>query len=302
MKIDRRDFLKIASAGSVSLLPIDTNAESQADLSDFDNSLGVLVDTAICIGCRKCEWGCSKANGLPLKELIEYEDKSVFDRHRRPTEVELTIVNKVENPSRPEKPFYLKAQCMHCNYPACVSACIVGAFEKTKEGPVIYDAWKCMGCRYCMVACPFQIPAYEYGNALDPQVRKCGFCFDKIKEGQKPGCVEACPNEALTFSKRIDLLELAHERIIQHPERYVDHIYGQYEAGGTSWLYLSGVDFSRTELPALDSRPIPEITEKIQHAIFKSFVPPLALYGLLGLVMYTSRHKSETTGGSDEHA
>ena len=300
MEIKRRDFFKIVSAGSIALLPSGIKAQSQDKSIEFNDSIGVLVDTAICIGCRKCEWGCNKANGLPVKEIKEYDDKSVFERHRRPTENDLTVVNVVVNPNNPEKPFYTKVQCMHCNYPACVSACIVGAFEKTKEGPVIYDPWKCMGCRYCMVACPFQIPAYEYSNAFDPEVRKCTFCFDKISEGKRPGCVEACPNEALTFGKRIDLLEMAHERIMQHPEKYVDHIYGEHEAGGTNWLYLSGVDFTRTELPTLDSKPIPELTEKIQHGIFKSFVPPIILYGLLGLAMHVSKDKQVEKVDSDE--
>lgn len=301
MKIKRREFFSIASGCSAALLASDLQAKAKETI-DFNGTMGVLVDTAICIGCRKCEWGCNQANGLPSRDVKEYDDKSVFDRHRRPTDTEFTIVNTVENPAIPEKPYYLKVQCMHCNYPACASACIVGAFKKTKEGPVVYDPWKCMGCRYCMVACPFQVPAYEYSHVFDPQVRKCSFCAERIKDGKKPGCVEACPNEALTFGKRSDLIELAHERITQHPERYINHIYGLEEAGGTSWMYLSGIDFAKTELPSLDSRPIPEITESIQHGIFKSFVPPLTLYGLLGLAMYISRENRNRKGEPDERS
>jgi len=267
---------------------------------DYDKAQGVLVDTTICIGCRKCEWACNQANQLPSGDILSFEDKSVFKDHRRPTENAYTVINTYQDPTLPDKQRYIKIQCMHCNHPACASACIVGALKKTEQGTVVYDAWKCMGCRYCMIACPFQIPAYEYGNVMAPQVRKCTFCFDRVtKEGKKPGCVEICPNEALTFGPRGDLLQLARARIRQTPGRYIDHIYGEQEAGGTSWMYLAGTEFSGTELPILDSRPIPEITEKIQHGVFKAFVPPLVLYGLLALAMRSFR-KDGDGGGNHE--
>ena len=299
MALPRRDFIKIVTAGSASIMAGDARAGEKTEDPQFQNSVGVLVDTTICIGCRKCEWGCEQANKLCDRDKTEYEDKSVYQIHRRPLPDKYTVVNAVEKPGTPENPYYLKVQCMHCNYPACVSACLVGALVKTPEGPVTYDAWKCMGCRYCMVACPFQIPAYEFSNAFSPQVRKCGFCYDRLKEGKKIGCIEACPNEALTFGKRGELLELAHNRIIQSPERYIGHVYGEHEVGGTSWMYLAGVDFSKTELPALPSGALPEITESIQHGIFKAFVPPIALYGLLALTMHAFREKN--AGKEDPH-
>jgi formate dehydrogenase iron-sulfur subunit len=296
VKIKRRDFLKLAGAASVALTGNDATAAGHRDPKAFDSAFGVLVDTTICIGCRKCEWACNQANNLPTQNIKAFEDKSVFQIHRRPTAAAFTMVNVYPDVSAPENLRYLKVQCMHCNDPACVSACIVGAFRKNEKGPVTYDAWKCMGCRYCMVACPFQIPAYEYSNALDPQVRKCQFCRDRIiDQGRKPACVEICPNEALIFGTRHELLELAHERIKQMPKRYFDHIYGEHEVGGTSWMYLAPVDFSRTELPRLDDRPVPERTESIQHGIFKSFVPPIALYGLLALAMHSFKGR-----GNDE--
>jgi len=183
----------------------------------------------------------------------------------------------------------VKVQCMHCNDPACASACIVGALKKSDAGPVVYDAWKCIGCRYCMVACPFQIPAYEYQNALDPQVRKCTFCSPRLEQGKKPACVEICPCEALIFGKREELVDLAQSRFRANPGRYVEHIYGEKEVGGTSWMYLAATDTTAAGLPKLGEEPIPNATEVIQHGIFKSFVPPLALYGLLGLVMHSLR-------------
>jgi formate dehydrogenase iron-sulfur subunit len=295
MNVDRRRFLRLAAAGSAavaagSTLAAAAGAAPTGQDPDHDNAFGVLVDTTFCIGCRKCEWGCNQANDVPKREPAAFEDKSILPTHRRPDAAAFTVVNQVAAPPETAQPVYAKVQCMHCNRPACVSACIVGALRKQPEGPVVYDAWKCIGCRYCMVACPFQIPGYEYDRALQPRVMKCGFCADRIiREGRKPGCVEQCPNEALTFGRRGELREVAHQKLAAAPGRYLDHVYGEYEGGGTSWLYLAGVDFARTDLPPLDGRPLPELTEKIQHGVFKHWVPPLALYGLLGLVMAAQR-------------
>ena len=298
MGFNRRDFLGLAAVGSATLLTGESLAHDTATALDCQEQFGVLVDTVACIGCRKCEAACNSENGLSDKTPAAFEDKSVFATHRRPDPEAFTVVNEFTDPGRPDRPFTMKVQCMHCLEPACVSACIVGAMEKKGNGPVVYDAWKCIGCRYCMVACPFQVPAYEYDNALDPQVRKCTFCFERITtDGKQPACVEICPNEALMYGPRADLIEFAHQRIKNRPDAYVDHVYGETEVGGTSWLYLSPTDFKNTELPELSNAPIPAKTESIQHGIFKSFVPPLALYGLLGLVMHSLRDSDDAEGG-----
>jgi formate dehydrogenase iron-sulfur subunit len=149
--------------------------------------------------------------------------------------------------SRLTNPVNVKVQCMHCDHPACVSACIVGAFSKKENGSVVWDTDKCIGCRYCMVACPFQVPSFEYDKALDPEIRKCDFCFDRTKEGKLPACVNICPVEALTYGPRSELIKIAREKIKKYPDRYIDYIYGENEVGGTSWLYLSGQDLVKTK-------------------------------------------------------
>lgn len=303
MSLHRRDFLKFATAGSLTLVAGSTQAAEHGAPQDFTEAYGVLVDTVACVGCRKCEWACNDANQLPTQELKAFEDKSVFAKHRRPDAGAYTVVNQFSAPQNQDKKYTIKVQCMHCNKPACASACIVGALRKSPEGPVTYDAWKCIGCRYCMVACPFQVPAYEYHNALDPQVRKCSFCTQRIvAEGKKPACVAICPNEALTFGKRRDLVDAAHERITANPGKYVDYVYGENEIGGTSWMYLSAVPFDQTELPKLTADPIPEKTEKIQHAVFKGFFPPLALYSLLAVSMYNFRERTRKKEQDHERA
>lgn len=275
-------------------------AAPAADYRRVDNFLqtyGVLVDTVLCVGCRKCEQACQVANGPCDRDPELLLDRSVFDTPRRPDECAYTVVNRFADPDSPNRSYWIKSQCMHCNEPACVSACIVGALTKDHRGPVVYDTWECIGCRYCFLACPFDIPAYEYANPLDPQVRKCTFCHDRFSDrGFRPACVKVCPGGALTFGARGELIDLAFIRIKQSPDRYIDRIYGQHEVGGTSWMYLTGTDFANTSLPEVIDRPISDLTETIQHGVFKSFVPPIALYGLLGLIMHSLKDTKREAG------
>lgn len=304
----RRDFLKTAGVlGLGGAIAPQASASEAPHVSD--DWMGVLVDIPQCIGCRRCEFACreaaqkaSEARGetkpaelFKPEPLESFEDKSVFDKEglRRPEPHCYTKISRFPNPQDETKPVYVKYNCFHCNDPACMSACIVGAFRKLEDGPVVYDAWKCMGCRYCMVACPFGIPQYEYDNLLTPQVRKCTLCADEgnPQKGKVPACVKICPQEVLTYGKRSELLEAAHEKIRNEPDVYLDHVYGEHEAGGTSWLYLTSKDKPFTELGfiELDSSAPPRLTESIQHGVFKHFVPPLAWYGLLGAMMWVSR-------------
>jgi Fe-S-cluster-containing dehydrogenase component len=279
------------TAAVAGLAPATANAAAENVLSP--DRMGVLVDTTVCIGCRNCEWACKSAHGLDTPPLEAYEDRTPMDKMRRPDDTALTVVNKYENPKDPDLPFTVKVQCMHCDHPACVSACIVGAISKEANGSVQWDTDKCIGCRYCMVACPFQIPAFEYHKALNPRIMKCDFCKERRKEGAIPACVASCPVEALTYGPREQLVRVARERVRRAPERYVEHIYGEYEVGGTDWLYLGGTDFTKLQFPKLGPNPAPGVSESIQHGIFAYFVPPVSLYALLGAVMWTARNHGD---------
>lgn len=189
-------------------------------------SYAILTDLTKCIGCEACVWACKEINELPrddgAKKLGSTTWTTIERRHG---------VN-------------IRRQCMHCLDPTCASACPVAALEKTSLGPVIYHEDRCIGCRYCIMACPFEIPKYEWDSVL-PKVQKCIMCYEKrVSEGGQPACTEACPTGATVFGKREDLIDTARRRITQHPDRYVDHIYGVKEAGGTSVLYLSDVPFA----------------------------------------------------------
>jgi Fe-S-cluster-containing dehydrogenase component len=242
-------------------------AASNAHFEGYPNSLAVLHDTTRCVGCRRCEAGCNKVNDLPAP-ATPFDDLTVLDRKRRTDAESYTIVNRYGAGGEGQAPLFRKNQCNHCLEPACASACFVAAFHKTPEGAVVYDASVCVGCRYCMIACPFEIPTYEYDKALAPRVMKCTMCHPRVLEGKLPGCVEACPVEALSFGSREEMLKIARERIRKQPERYVDHIYGENEMGGTSWLYLAGVPFRELGMREdLGVTPAPKLTSGALGAV-----------------------------------
>ena len=209
-ELNRRNFLKSIGVVGATVSGIPAKkllAKSKTELSE--DRMGVLVDTTVCIGCRRCEWACKSAHNIPAGNIESYSDESVFSEMRRPVNESYTVVNRYDNPENPNKPTNVKVQCMHCDQPACVSACIVGAFSKKENGSVVWDGSMCIGCRYCMLACPFQVPTFEYNKAIQPNINKCDFCFERTKDGLLPGCVEICPVEALTYGKRRNLIEVA---------------------------------------------------------------------------------------------
>jgi len=290
--ISRRDFLKGTTTigGTLlawSLLGSPETAFAQ-DFSGWPDRVGMLTDITRCFGCRRCEEACNKANNLPAPET-SFEDKSVFEKERRTDAKTYTVVNRYANPKTGE-PVYCKVQCNHCIEPACVSACPVGALEKSPEGPVTYNENVCIGCRYCMTACPFYIPAFEYFDAGSPAIQKCFMCYDRISKGEVPACATECPVEAITFGKRSELLKLARDRIRNKPEKYIDHIYGEHEAGGTDWLYISSVPFEELGFPHdLETTPYPELTREFLSGVPLVLMVCPALLG--GLYLLSKRRE-----------
>jgi Fe-S-cluster-containing dehydrogenase component len=290
MEINRRHFFKISALlATASLAKGERTAQAAQPVSATPEAFGCLVDTTLCVGCRKCEQACNERNRLK-QPGVSFEEMAALDKERRMDETSYTVVNRYyrreQSPPAWNRPqTFVKFQCMHCLDPACVSACIVGALRKQPSGPVIYDVGKCIGCRYCMIACPFQVPAYEYLNPLTPEVRKCTFCFNEIQKGLLPACAQVCPREVITFGKRSELLHLANWKIRTRPGLYQKRIYGQQEVGGTSWLYLASEPFESIGFPKLDSTAPPRLTEALQHGLFQYFAAPLILFAALGGVM-----------------
>lgn len=298
----RRGFLQGSAAAGVSALsfvPSIAGAAKPENILSPDR-MGVLVDTTVCVGCRTCELACRKAHALPTGDPESYKDRGVFASMRRPDEHDLTVVNEFSNPQNVLLPINVKVQCMHCDRPGCVSACIVGALTKLESGAVIWDDSKCIGCRYCMVACPFQIPTFQYHKALEPEIRKCDFCHFRTKNGELPACVEICPVEAMTYGPRSEVIKIAREKLRRSPDRYLNHILGEKEVDGTSWVYLSSRKFTELGFPDLPTKPAPGVSEALQHGIFSYFVPPVLFYSLLGSVMWLSKKRNPTTGHTPE--
>lgn len=299
MKVHRRSFLlagaSLSGAGLASTLTC--RADDAGPAADSPERVGCLVDTTLCIGCRECEAACNRRNELPRPET-PFRDRRIFRETRRPTPEAFTVVNSYagspsrEQPTRDET--YVKTQCMHCLDPACASACIVGALTQARDGAVVYNPDICIGCRYCMIACPFQVPAYEYDEILAPRVRKCEFCSDREAGlGADPACAAACPTEAIVFGAREDLLEMARARLEAYPVRYRPIVYGEQEVGGTSWLYLVGREPAELDLLELPADAPPRLTEAIQHGIFRYGALPLGIYGALGALMWFHERKEK---------
>lgn len=234
---------------------------------------GILYDATLCVGCKECERGCAEKNGLVYNDDIAKEEFS--------SEHKYTYVSSKPNDK------YMRKLCMHCNDPACVSVCPVGALEKTKNGPVTYDGSKCMGCRYCMLACPFGVPKYEWSKAI-PVVRKCTGCYDRVAAGKPTACTEACPTGATIFGEREELLREARKRIQENPQNYVNHIYGEKEVGGTSTLLISSVGFGEFGYPThYSAAALPPLTGKVL-----SHVPDVVSVGFVllgGIYWITNR-------------
>lgn len=238
----------------------------------------MLIDSTRCVGCRACQVACKQWNELEAVDTTFFGGKG----YQNPRDLNadtwtLITYNEVEVNSRFDWVFG-KLQCFHCNVPACASACPVHALEKTEEGPVIYHASICLGCRYCQLACPFKVPRFEW-NKVIPEITKCTMCADRVAAGLEPACAKACPTDAIVFGERDELITEAESRIRNNPTGYVHHIYGKDEAGGTCVMHISNVPF---EDIGFDTKvPKEVIVSKAEHAMKPI---PYVLTGL-GLVL-----------------
>ncbi|MBN1212561.1 MAG: 4Fe-4S dicluster domain-containing protein [candidate division Zixibacteria bacterium] len=230
-------------------------------------SLAILTDVTKCIGCLECVAACKKENNLNMDVPREWQKMDGLSARNW-----TSVLHKPDNHN-------IRKQCRHCLEPACASACPVGALHTTPEGAVVYDNSKCLGCRYCMMACPYGIPRYDWDESV-PYVRKCILCYDRIKEGKQPACTEACPTQATIFGKREDLIKVAHQRIKENPDLYINKVWGEHEIGGTSVLYISDIDLGFLSYqPELGTKALPRTTAPAMNAV------PFAFVGM-GAVMY----------------
>lgn len=249
---------------------------------------GMLIDLSKCMGCRGCQVACKQWNDLPAEETsIGTEFTNPQTRSAYTWTLVEFMTKEVEGRTLST---FTKTQCLHCLHPACESVCIGAAIKKTEAGPVIVNHDKCIGCRYCQIACPFGVPKYEFDKAV-PKMQKCTMCADRIDAGMKPACAQTCPSNAIIFGERDELLKMAHDRIAKGKGKYIDHVYGENEVGGTSVLYISSVPLDLTALKTdVTNEEVPSFTWKAMKQL------PMLLGGVgvlsLGLMAYSNRRNA----------
>jgi formate dehydrogenase beta subunit len=293
MGLSRRAALKGILVGGAAAAGV-TSASATAAAPAPENAVGLLYDATLCIGCKACVSACREANDL------EADPTGLGPNYHAPLDLSERAKTVIKLYAEDGDTSFMKAQCMHCVDPACAAACMLGALQKREFGIVTYDPDLCIGCRYCEVACPYNVPKFQWTKAA-PKIVKCELCAHRLKAGLEPACTEVCPRGAVVFGKRSDLLSEARRRIAAEPSRYVAKVYGETDGGGTQVLYLSHVPFEKLGLPALGDAPAPAKARGVQRSVYHNFIAPLMLYGVLGLVTWRNRRR-EAEGNRDDVA
>jgi Fe-S-cluster-containing dehydrogenase component len=314
MRISRRALLKGAvAAGSAAALTGESEARERIEPSP--TAVGLLFDSTLCVGCRACQTACKAANELPADRVTI--DGAAYDAPPDLNSTTKTIIKAV--PAGGDLAF-IKQQCMHCVDPSCVSACMLGALHKEGEGNrkiagerkgtgiVLWDKVTCTGCRYCQIACPFNVPKFEWFEPF-PSIVKCELCrhrADPKREGPlavaNPACAEVCPRGAVKYGYRAELLAEAKRRLAAEPARYAGGVYGETEGGGTQVLVLApaGLSFSALGLPDLPPRSAAQFSESVSHAPYLYGVTPLALYALFSLIVLRNKRMEHSATDREE--
>ena len=315
MEIKRRDFLKTVAGGAALAIAQPTLALA-SQKERLPDAVGILYDATLCIGCKACMVGCRQANNLPAETVgpLKVWDNPIDLSARTFNIIKKYVHGTGAYKDRENNGFsFIKRHCMHCVDPACVSACPASAMTKdSKTGIVSYNKKACIGCRYCQVACPFNIPKFEWDNPF-PQITKCQLCSHLVAKGRLPGCCDVCPTGASLYGPTAALLEEAKRRQKMKPgnyynfpvastdsgqvqyqkaAQYIPHIYGENEVGGSQVLIMAGVPYNKLGLPDLPDRSYVAMAENIQHTLYKGMILPIIAFG--GLIFLVKRSgKSE---------
>jgi len=309
MSLDRRSLLRTFATAGAAAVAVEGTAQARVRPMAPADALGLLYDTSLCIGCKSCVVACREVNGT--KPETSNSPGGIWDTPMDLDGQTKTVIKLYKSPDGIQRS-YFKAQCMHCVDPACTNACMLGALKKKEHGIVAYDPSLCVGCRYCQMACPFNVPKFEWAKAA-PKITKCELCRERAKsqpavdgsgftrypKGQGQACAEVCPRSAIISGTRAELLAEAKRRIAAHPGRYKGYreddppkVFGETDGGGTQVLYLSHVAFEKLRLPNLSDQPVPEIQQTIQHGVYQGFAAPILLYGLLGAAVFRNRRRA----------
>jgi Fe-S-cluster-containing dehydrogenase component len=301
MNLSRRNALKILAAGGAAAAIAD-RAEARESRPAGADDVGMLFDASLCVGCRACQTACKDANALPADR--EHVPGGLYDA---PLDLNGSTKNVIKLAVQGDASAYMKMQCMHCADPSCVSVCMAGALHKLPNGIVAYDKGTCVGCRYCQIGCPFNVPKFQWHTAI-PVIVKCELCRDRKdgRQGAGPACCEVCPRGAVKYGKRSALLAEAKERVKGSPGKYFeDRVFGEADGGGTNVLYLSPkeVSFKSLGLPTLPKVAPAASAEAVQHGIYKLGLAPIALYAAVTWAQFRAKAQAasaETPAGHEE--
>lgn len=287
MPISRRDFLKLGLAGMGAAVMPEKPAAAGPQAVRAPDSASMLYDSVKCVGCRACQTACKHRSNLPP----ETDPQGTYEMPRDLSANTWTLIQLYQGENEAS---FVKHQCMHCIDPACVSVCPVGALQKLESGPVIYHGERCIGCRYCMAACPFGIPKSQWDKAL-PLIQKCDFCADRQANGEAPACGEVCPTGALIYGTRQQMLETAYARL-EKDSRYYPHVYGETEAGGTSMVYISDVIPDKIGFPKLSDQDLPALSWPYMKAV----PAVIAVMVTLSTGIFLRTHRNENGAQKEE--
>jgi Fe-S-cluster-containing dehydrogenase component len=280
---NRRQFLKILGLTGTALIAGRNKGEATETHQAGSDTIAMLYDATKCVGCKACMSACKRVNsdyGSLSYEQAQFDSDGLWDAPQDLSGSTRTLIKLFKESDKEWS--YIKYSCMHCQKPSCVSVCPVSAMTRDRiTGTVDYNKNACIGCRYCQIACAFNIPKFQWDKAI-PQIVKCDMCKNtNLLNKGITACAETCPVGAITFGKRKDLLAEAKRRLLEQPGKYQDHIYGEKEVGGTNHLIIAGMQFKKLGLPVLNGEAPAEFSEKIQHTIYKGFIAPVALYSAL---------------------
>jgi Fe-S-cluster-containing dehydrogenase component len=313
MPLDRRVLLKSLALGGVAATAGAAPAVARGRKMAPPSAMGMLYDATMCIGCKACVVACKQANDMPV-DPGPWGESNLYDA---PVDLDGKTKNIIKLYREGEKTSYVKQQCMHCIDPACAAACMLRSLHKDEvTGVVAYDPAYCVGCRYCQLACPFNVPKFEFSKAA-PKIVKCELCRHRVKDAaakdtdgftrypkdQGPACCEVCPREAVIYGTRDELLAEAKRRIAAFPGRYFeDRVYGEFDAGGTQVLYLAHVPFDKLGLPKIGNEPVSQTAYAVQEGIYYNlpFLAPVGLYAVLAAVAYRNRRAEAVGTGEKE--
>jgi Fe-S-cluster-containing dehydrogenase component len=326
---NRRDFLKgvLASSGAAAATLAPAPACARDNLVRPPEGLGLLYDSTLCVGCQACVAACKQVNENPAEfRTIDHLWDSPMDTTGHTFNIIKVYSHGTgETKNAEENGFaFMKTSCLHCADPSCVSACPVSAMLKDPvTGIVTYDADACFGCRYCVAACAFGIPKYQYDSPTG-RIGKCELCRHRHKDGHYSACAEVCPTGATLFGRTSDLLVEAKRRLALKPGeyttmprgrlpysdavaekastwrkepnqqyevqigKYLQHVYGETEYGGTQVLKLASVNFEKLGMPNLPAQSSASKSETIQHTLYQGMALPIAM--LVGMTYFAKRN------------